>query len=128
MQDTQAKRKRRPGITPKRWGGGEDTAEEGGGQKAPRKMEWGELADDNALQREITDLLNEPDMINEMTLRQDRIIQSHQKTIEEQRVAIDAGSITIAMLQRQWKGEKLINNNIWWNFKSAGGLLTVLGN
>ena len=86
------------------------------------------LVDDNALQRQLTELLKERDIMKKTILLQDSTIQSQQKTIEQQRVAIETGSTTIAMLQRQWQGEERINKNLRREFKRAGRLLTELGN
>ena len=84
--------------------------------------------DDNAQQWQITERLKERDTMKETILLQDNTIQSQQKTIEQQRVAIEAGSTTIAMLQRQWRGDERINKNLRREFKRAGQLLTELGN
>ena len=75
--------------------------EKEGGRKLHIRWSDETLVDDNALQRQLNELLKERDTIKETILLQDSTIQSQQKTIEQQRVAIEAGSTTIAMLQRQ---------------------------
>ena len=99
---THRKQKEEAGYFPKR---GEKAAgtplEEEGGRKLHVRWSDQTLVDDNALQRQLTELLKERDTLKETILLQDSTSQSQQKTIEQQRVAIEAGSTTIAMLQRQ---------------------------
>ena len=126
---THRQQKEEAGYYPKR---GEKAArtplEEEGGRKLHVRWSDETLVDDNSLQRQLTELLKERDTLKETILLQDSTIQSQQKTIEQQRVAIEAGSTTIAMLQRQWKGEERINKNLWRECKRAGRLLIELGN
>ena len=102
--------------------------EEEGDRKLYDRWREESLVDDNAIQRHIADLLKERDTMKETLLLQYSTIKSQQKRIEQQRVAIEAGSMTIAMLQRQWKGEERINKNLQREFKRAVRLLTELVN
>ena len=126
---TQRQQKEEAGYYPKRGGKAAGTPlEEEGGRKLHVRWSDKTLVDDNALQRQLTELLKERDTMKETILLQDNTIQSQQKMIEQQRVAIEAGSTTIAMSQRQWKGEERINKTLRREFKRAGRLLTELGN
>ena len=96
---THRQQKEEAGYYPKR---GEKAARRPLEEEGSRKLNvrWSDetLVDDNALQRQLTELLKERDTLKETILLQDSTIQSQQKTIEQQRDAIEAGSTTIAML------------------------------
>ena len=83
--------------------------------------------DDDAIQRQITDLLKERDILKATIRLQDNTIQNQQNIIEQQRVAINVGTNPIAMLKRQWQGEEKVNRNLRKEVRRAGRLLTELG-
>ena len=102
---------------------------EEGGKKPQREWSEGEetAVDEDAIQRQITDHLKEREILKVTIRLQDNMIQNQQNTIEQQRVAINVGTNTIAMLKRQWQGEEKVNRNLRKEFRRAGRLLTELG-
>ena len=74
---------------------------EEGGKKPQREWSEGEetAVDDDAIQRQITDLLKEPDILQGTIRLQYNTIQNQQNPMEQQRVAINVGTNTIAMLK-----------------------------
>src|ERR1700712_2077492 len=102
---------------------------EDGGKKPQREWSEGEetAVDEEAIQCQITDLLKERDILKATIRLQDNTIENQQNTIKQQRVAIDVGTNTIAMLKRKSQGEEKVNRNLRKEFRRAGRLLTELG-
>ena len=85
------------------------------------------LVDDDCLQRQISELLRERDILQATIRLQDKTIGNQQRTIETQRTTIEAGDTTIAMLKRQWIGEQRISKRIRKETRELGKQLLELG-
>ena len=57
---------------------------------------------------------------------QDETIKKQQETSEQQRVAIEVGTTTIAMVNRHWQAEEGINKRLRKEVKRTGRFLTEL--
>ena len=113
--------KRRNKTVGTRWG------EEGG--KKPQAWSSGEetAADEDGLHRQLAELRRERDTLKATIRLQDDTIMTQMDTIEQQRVAIDSGTIALNMMKRQWHGEENINRNLRKELRRAGRLLMELG-
>src|ERR1700712_611537 len=127
---THRQRKEQEGYFPVRGETRKETVRTWLGEEGGKK-DWREgeetAVDEDAIQRQISDLLKERDILKVTIRLQDNTIQNQQNTIEQQQVAINVGTNTIAMLKRQWQGEEKINRNLRNEFRRTGRLLTELG-
>ena len=100
-----------------------------GGEGDKKLQEWGsgeetEVDDEGTLQ--LADMLQQRHIMQKTIRLQDEMIKNQQETIEQQRVAIEVGTTTIAMLKRQWQAEEGINKRLRRELKRTGRLLTQL--
>ena len=83
----------------------------GEGDNKPQEKGWssGEetTVDDGDLQ--LADMLQQRPIMRVTIRIQDETICKQRETIEQQRVAIEVGTTTIAMLKRQWPSEEGMN-------------------
>ena len=100
------------------------------GREGDKKLqEWGsgeetEVDDEGTLQW--ADMLQQRHIMWETIPLQDEMIKKQQETIEQQRVAIQVGTTTTAMLKRQWQAEEGVNKRLRRELKRTGCLLTEL--
>ena len=100
-----------------------------GGEGDKKLQEWGsgeetEVEDEGTVQW--ADMLRQRHIMRETIRLQDETIKKDQELIEQQRVAIEVGTTTIAMLKRQWQAEEGINKRLRRELKRTGLLLTEL--
>ena len=102
---------------------------EGEGDKKPQPKRWSsgeetEVDDEGTLQW--ADMLQQRHIMRETIPLQDKTIRKQQATIEQQLVAIEVGTTTIAMLKRQWQAEKGINKRLRNELRRRGRFLSEL--
>ena len=73
------------------------------------------------------DMLQQQHIMREKIRIQDEMILKQQETIKQQRVAIDVGTTTIAMLMRQWQAEEGINKWLRKELRRARWFVSELG-
>ena len=77
--------------------------------------------------RHWADMLQQRHIMRKTIQLQDETIRKRQETIEQQRVAIDVRTTTIAMLKQQWQAEEGINKRLRKELKRTGRFLSELG-
>ena len=101
------------------------------GREGDKKLqEWGsgeesEVDDEGTLQW--ADMLQQRHIAWEKIRLQDETIQKQQEMIKQQRIAIEVGTTTIAMLKPQWQAEEGINKRLRKELRRTGRFLSELG-